>query len=357
MKWYNADYDKTIGDSENLVVQKVKESKGKQTYKFPPRPGYGTKGKPKSLWANYIKMDIGDLVLHRYYISVDQEPGVRRHIQIVKLLLQLPCMNDYRQGIITDFRSTLLSLKKLENIEIPQKIEYRAEDEVEPRKGAKKYNVTLNYTETLSISNLQSYADSTDISAIDSIKKEIVQALNILFNHYAETTNSLVTFGPGRFFPVNAPPDDNCDLGGGLKAIRGHFTSVKWMTSRFLLNLNVCRAAFYKPLLLKDLMLKYREDVQGTELKLAFFLRGHRVRINHLDSSENDHGSISRIRTICGLVTEDDGKGLKHPPEGRRFGAKSNEIKFWMDTKGGYISVYNYFKESKYPSIIVPSLA
>ncbi|KAI0122454.1 Piwi-domain-containing protein [Daldinia grandis] len=345
IKWSNVSCDDIIGSSENLVVKRVKESKGKQTYKFPPRPNYGTEGKSNSLWANYITMNIEDLVLYQYGISVDHEPGVRRNIQIVKLLLQLPCMNGYKQGIITDFRSTLLSLKELKDIGDDQEVKYRAEDEVQPRKGAKNYKVTLKLTKTLSISNLQDFAESADISAIDGIKKEIVQALNIIFNHYAETTNNLVTFGPGRVFPVNAPPKDNCDLGGGLMAIRGHFTSVRWITSRFLLNINVCRAVFYKPLLLQDLMLAYRNDVRGSALKLAFFLRGLRVRVNHLDSPNNDPGAVSRLRTICGLVTEDDGKGLEHPPEGRRFGAKSTEIKFWMDTKGGYISVYDYFKE------------
>ncbi|KAI0849501.1 Piwi-domain-containing protein [Daldinia vernicosa] len=337
-------YDKTVGDSEDLVVKKVNSSKDKQT-RFPPRPKYGTEGTSDSLWANYVKMDIGDLVLYRYDISIDQEPSVRRRIQIVKLLLQLPCMGDYKQGIITDFRSTLLSLKKLENIDDPNEVEYRAEDEVQSRKGAKKYKVALKYTKTLSISNLQDYAKSTDISAMDNIKKEIVQALNILFNHYAETTDNLVTFGSGKIFPVGTS-QENCDLGGGLEAIRGHFTSVRWMTSRFLLNVNVCRAAFYKTWTVLELMNKYRQDVSRDNVKLAFFLRGLRVRVNHLDSSKKDHGTISKIRTICGLVTENDGKDLDYPPEGRSFGATSKEISFWMDEKGGYyISVYDYFKQ------------
>ncbi|KAK6953651.1 hypothetical protein Daesc_005956 [Daldinia eschscholtzii] len=198
--WSKVTHDTELEKSENLTVENINTKK--QAQKFPSRPNYG-KGVPIMLWTNYVAMSVGNLSLHRYNVTVNPECSVRRHIQVIKLFLQSPSMVQYTRGIITDFRSILLSQKKIELPNNNCEIVYRAEDEVQPRMNAKQYNVTVTFERILSISDLQDYADSTDISTIDNIKNDIVQALNILFNHYAEPTNSLATSKSRKLFPVN----------------------------------------------------------------------------------------------------------------------------------------------------------
>ncbi|KAI1479681.1 Piwi-domain-containing protein [Daldinia eschscholtzii] len=338
--WSKPTHDTEIEKSENSTVENIKAKK--QAQNLPSRPNYG-KGVPIMLWTNYVAMSVGNLSLHRYNVTISPESSVRMHIQVIKLFLQLPSMVQYMRGIIADSRSILLSQKKIELPNDSCKIVYRAEDEVQPRMNAKHYTITVKFERILSISNLQDYADSPDISTIDNIKNDIVQALNILFSHYADTTNSLTTSGSRKTFPVSTSVG-NYDLSGGLEVMMGYFTSVRWIISRFLLNINVCRATFYKPKRLVELIKEYRE-VDGFHLKLALFLKGLRVRVDHLHKASKNDQFASIIRTTWGLPTERDGEKLEHRPEVPGFGAAPKEVKFWMESKGSYISVYDYFDE------------
>ncbi|KAI1464868.1 Piwi-domain-containing protein [Daldinia caldariorum] len=340
-QWPKATRDTKFENDEDSIVKDLNAKK--QCQKFPSRPHYG-KGASVTLWTNYVAMSVGDLELYRYNIAISPECNRRRNIQVIKLFLQsLSTVQDAR-GIITDFRSILLSLNKIELPGDSCEIVYRAEDEAQPRMGAKQYTVTLKFEKVLSVSDLTEYANSTDISTIDDIKMDIVQALNILFNHYSEITDSLATSGSKKLFPIGNSRDRR-DLGGGLEVIMGYFTSVRWITSRFLLNVNVCRATFYKPIKLNDLIREYREKVALSDLRLAFFLNGLRVQVDHLNRTSKDRHAASRIRTIRGLATTRDGQNLEHRPIVGRLGADSKEVRFWMESKGAYMSVYDYFRE------------
>ncbi|KAI1804488.1 Piwi-domain-containing protein [Daldinia bambusicola] len=340
-QWHKAICDTEFRNAEDSIVKDLNAKK--QSQKFPSRPHYG-KGASVTLWTNYVAMSVGDLKLYRYNITISPECSRQRTIRVIKLFLQSQSMAQYTQGIITDFRSILLSLKKIELPGDSCEIVYRAEDQAQPRMGARQYTVTVKFEKVLSISDLTEYAKSTDISTIDDIKMDIVQALNILFNHYSETTDGLATSGSKKLFPIGNPRD-RCNLGGGLEVMMGYFTSVRWITSRFLLNVNVCRAIFYKPIKLNDLIQEYRRDIKGSDLQLAFFLKGLRVQVDHLNKTSKDRQAASRIRTIWGLATTRDGERLEHRPQVRQLGANSEGVRFWMESAKRHVSVYEYFKE------------
>lgn len=68
--------------------------------------------------------------------------------------------------------------------------------------------------------------------------------MNIFLKHYAKSTNNLATLGTSKTFSIGS--GESVDLGHGLKAIRGFFTSVRAATNRILVNINVSHGAFYQ---------------------------------------------------------------------------------------------------------------
>src|ERR1700761_4538440 len=87
--------------------------KGRLEPRLPQRPGFGTKGKPVVLWANYFNMaSVVKQMLYRYSIEVmvvqgGRSPSGKKLKRVVQLFLDehLP---QYSQDIVTDFKATLL---------------------------------------------------------------------------------------------------------------------------------------------------------------------------------------------------------------------------------------------------------
>ncbi|KAF2969330.1 hypothetical protein GQX73_g4243 [Xylaria multiplex] len=344
---------------------------------LPPRPSYGVKGKPFVLWANYCTLQPSSkLVLYKYDVSVSPTAAGKKLAQIIRLLLQSH-LNEFRQDIVTDFRSNLVSRLKINDQKVS--VSYRAEGEDEPLERAQEYTVTLKLTEVLPVADLISYLASSALNSQYGQKAPAVQALNILINHYAKSSDQIATLGTSKSFSlVNG---EACDLDAGLKAIRGFFTSVRPATGRILLNVNVCHSVFYDEVTLDDLIYKFFQRNNNDRLRLASFLKRLRVRSTHLKERKNQSGQIIiRAKTIFNLATRDDGtnkngKGLEHPPRVRERGAGSKDVEFWLEDRGGksssapkkkggkpvssggrYISVYEYFKNTYNIHIRDPNL-
>jgi len=316
----------------------------------PLRPGYGTGGQQIKLWANYVEMHPPPtLVLHRYDIKVSEkdpkprkaktteskEPTVpgRKLVQVIRLLLDSPELAAFKRNIVTDFKSTCVSKDRFPKDDQIINIVYRAEGEDEPRLGATTYCVRLLYTKTVRAGELVDYLCSTDLAASCENKAELIQAFNIFMNHYAKSANDkLTTMGSSRTFPLNPQSSQLINLWGGLNGIRGFFASVRPATSRILVNVNVSHAAFFQPGPLGGLMEAYG---LASLPRLEKFLKGVRVRTNHLPEKRNKAGEIvPRIKTILGLATREDGKTL---PEGQRprvakYGGGPKEVEFWLNS-------------------------
>ena len=69
----------------------------------PVRPGYGTRGTPVILWANFFELITKkDVPVYRYDILVAPEEKGKKHEQLVKLFLaELKLAST---GIVTDFK-------------------------------------------------------------------------------------------------------------------------------------------------------------------------------------------------------------------------------------------------------------
>ncbi|KAI0906621.1 ribonuclease H-like domain-containing protein [Ustulina deusta] len=338
---------------------------------FPRRPSYGTKGKDLVLWANYYTLKPSpQLVLYRYTLSVTPAATGRKLEQIVRLFLQSPDLRDVQQDVVTDFKSTLIARQKIQEYAV--KLFYRDEGEDEPREHARDYTVKLELNDTLPVADLISYLTSTDWNSRYGGKLPVIQALNILVNHHAKSSNKIATPGTSKSFPlVDA---ETYDLEAGLKAIRGFFTSVRAATGRILLNVNVSHSAFYHAVPLDDLIRSFLQ--KNNQFKLASFLPRLRVRTTHLKERKNRNGEIIiRAKTIYNLATRDDGTGLDHPPRVRGSGSGAKDVEFWLDDHGEkspsapkkkrgkpvsaggrYISIYDYFKSTHNIQIREPSM-
>ncbi|KAL8825581.1 MAG: hypothetical protein Q9191_004327 [Dirinaria sp. TL-2023a] len=378
-------------------ISKLKISEGH--VEFPPRPGYGTRGTEVVLLANYFELTPRrDLQLYRYELKVTEGKKETRVAgkklkRVFELLLEMDPLRSHRSDIVTDFKAFLISRVKLssEQLELlPTEIQYRPEGEDEARKHDPKYGITVTAAGSVAVSDLINHLTSTDPEATFD-KQPILQALNIFLGHYAKKSPDHTTVGANRSFSRVPQPQDSADLGKGLRAIRGFFSSVRVATARILVNVNISHAAFYDPLPLPVAMDRFG---LVNKFKLQAFLKRVRVRLNHLPSKTNKDGSpIPRIKTIYGLANKSDGKDDEHPPRVPTFGAGPKEVQFWLSepspessaskpfasgapasgkasgkkgkskeasksssgtpsTGGGngkYISVYDYFEKSRAP--------
>lgn len=268
-----------------------------------------------------------DLVLYRYSVAIKPEAKGRKLRRIIEMMLESPGYDGLKNDIVTDFQQVLISRKKLGTDTAEVKLKYRAEDEDEPLPNADNYELHVEQTSSFSISDLLDYINSTNSTAIYADKLSMVTALNIFLGHYAKATPGITTVGSSKAYSLSG---DSWDLGSGLRALRGFFSSVRLATCRILVNVNVNHGALFDPLRLDRLMEKV--SLWNQPVKLQGFLKYVRVRTTHLPDKKNKAGvAIARFKTIAYLANTDDGHGTPHPPRVQKFGAGPKHVEFYLE--------------------------
>lgn len=276
-----------------------------------------------------------DLLLYRYNVAVQPAAAGKKLNQIIKLLLKLPQYAEFHDVIVTDFKSTLVSCKRLSPDATELAVQYRAEGEDEPRANAPNYRLRVEETGTLTVSELTDFLGSTNLNSAYTDKLSILQALNIFLGHYAKATPSIATVGSSKSFSLSET-SPKWDLGAGLSALRGFFSSVRVATCRILINVNISHGAFYDAIPLDQLIQKYGSANQFNRVKLHSFLKRVRVEVIHLPEKKNKDGiSIPRVKTVFGLASKDDGHDLDHPPRVLNFGAGPKDVEFFLNDSSG----------------------
>ncbi|POS75038.1 hypothetical protein DHEL01_v206568 [Diaporthe helianthi] len=307
---------------------------------LPARPGYGSEGQPIAVYANYVELlPRSDLTLYSYDISeVKPEVVGKKRTQVVRLMItEAPELDNYRGDMVTDFKSTLISRKKLDLVAEGNRVievTYKAEGEDSPREKAPKYKITVKYTKTLAVGDLMAFLTSTNPSTRYDSKLEMIQGLNIFLKHWAKSNNNVATIGASKTFSMTGSAE-KFDLGRGLTALRGFFTSVRAATNRILVNVNVSHGAFYNEGKLAALIEAFngRPDKSGWR-SLEKFLKRVRVRTTHLKEKKNKKGEvIHRAKTIYGLAKPTDGRGSDHPPQVQEFAGGPRQVKFWLEDR------------------------
>jgi hypothetical protein len=359
---------KGLGGMANLSV----------TAQMPPRPGHGTLGKKILVYANYFQLIAPkDLSLTRYNVEVLPEVKGKKLGRIFELLLELPVF----AGVASDLRSMIISLRQL-NIpaDFSVQIPYVAEGQDEPLAHAITYTVRLVTPLTFSISSLVNYLSAVSPGPEFLQKAEVIQVLNVLFGHYPQSHDGVVSIGQNRHFSIDRSQQNAHNiriLSGGLEALRGYFQSVRSATGGLLLNINVTHGVFFEP---TSLALLFPKLGTGNKITLQKKLKLVRIQVTHLPpkTSKKTNQTFPRVKTIFGLAHVQDGRTESHPPKVASFGAGPKDVQFWLSEappaaagakppakgkagqKGAgpsmpsnqYISVFDYFRRSKYfPSI------
>lgn len=168
----------------------------------------------------------------------------------------------------------------------------------------------------LSIDELAKYLNSKSHTDF-SVKEESIQALNIVINQHANASSDLTAVGKGKFYPVipNSNGFETLDLGGGLAALRGYYSSVRTAPGRILLNVNVASASFYKDVCLLDLMEEFMNVRQGSGapsiMALDRFIAGLLVESRYMIEKDADGKPVMnggkpkhniRVHKVFGLI-------------------------------------------------------
>ena len=297
--------------------------------------------------------------------------------RIVQLLVEENFLSS-GLDVATDYKSNIISRRKLQS-EDEYLITYRAEEEDEPAPNATKYRIQIQLTGSLSVVELINHLTSSHAGSMLASKEEMIQVLNIVMGHYPKAVATVASVTRNRHFNLNPSTQDMVSLGGGLQVIRGFFMSVRAATSRLLINVQAKHLAFYEDGPLDRIMHSFITQNGPNRLNLLKFVKKLSIDVMHITRKDKKGHRIPRIKTIQGLATRDDGRNLANPPIVPQFGAGAKEVKFFLDSsagdspskpppgksgsgkkkgkvptagphplsQGSYVSVYDFFKQSK----------
>ncbi|KAL4798294.1 ribonuclease H-like domain-containing protein [Aspergillus venezuelensis] len=303
---------------------------------YPERPGYGTQGRPVTLFANYIEMMSVGKGLFRYNIGIDNgsnpSPPPKKLEQIINLMLE-EHFSQTRRSIVTDFRSTMIS--HLQVLDEGQEsatfdIVYRGEFEDAPPQTQERFRVSCKYTGRFDPADLLNYLTSTNAAAMFNEKAEVLQALNILIGHYPKTAASIASHGANKHYAIGQDAERQ-NLGAGLEALRGYFVSVRAATARLLVNVQVKYVACYEEGPLYQTIATLKAEKKGDPQSLKKYLHKLRVRVTHIERKNKKGQVIPRIKTIHGIATPFDGRNLANPPRVRQLAAGPKDVEFFLD--------------------------
>tara|TARA_R110002003_G_scaffold25_16_gene1274 strand:- start:18964 stop:21702 length:2739 start_codon:yes stop_codon:yes gene_type:complete len=330
---------------------------------LPRRPAYGVNGKATILYTNYFELKgiSPDMVLYRYSIAFqpDNELPKPKKKRLVELLLNtspfagLPIASDWAQILVTPKKVPLGDKRasyKLEWYPVDgEPLPAQTPEDSDRVKQARRRNTHQALVEdigTVSIRDLLN--DLAQPTSNYPLKLETIQALNVIMAHGPSSERNIATAGGNKFYPFGTHPQlQIADLGGGLQALRGYFSSVRTSVNRILVNVNVATGAFYKSGPLLDVMRDYTGGPppanEFQQRKLAAFVRKLRFETNYIPETEKGgkvkKGPNGRVLTKRKVHTIADLS---------RFGQNATNVKFQQTDANGavkQVTIQTYFKQ------------
>ena len=303
--------------------------------------------------------------LFTYGIIIDDRLtfGRKRQHFMESALRQIPELRALGTGVATDYASLLVTSTKLNLNSSNHKtftLKYYdtelAEDPVTAPIG-KPFKLQISPIGPLSFSDLVRFTDpDPDTSSHSDIADTwAVRALNVVLASHPNKDSNVYRVGQNKFFRY--PDQDafsNYDLGGGLIAVRGYYSSVRFSTARTLLNLNSQCTPFYKTMNVREIVEEFQESFPGDWPALHHFLERLRVKMSYMKGP--DGTLLSRIRSIIGFshkMLRSDGTTNASGISEFNYG-DATEIRFKL--KGRYpeatVSVKEYFLSGDFPDLV-----
>jgi eukaryotic translation initiation factor 2C len=288
-------------------------AKSSLDFVLPSRPAYGTAGRAIVLHANYFELKgvKPDTTLHRYSVAFsDNDLPKPKKKRLIEMLLQTPVFA--KSKVASDWAQILVSPESLPLEE--SRPQYTLEwyprdgdppapaspDDTPKQKEVRKKNTYQLMVEKLGTVSLKDLLqDLAQPTSQYPLKLETIQALNVLMAHGPSSDANVTTAGGNKFYPFgNHPQLQIADLGSGLQALRGYFSSVRTGVNRILVNVNVATGAFYKSGPLLDVMREVSGGPPANDYqhrRLAAFFRKLRIETNYLpDKSSKGKGKTKR---------------------------------------------------------------
>lgn len=357
--------DTSITRKENANLKECHEAIRSQTSvdggDLPLRPAYGDKGRPITLLANYLQVamiDTQQLFTYEAVLDKRLHNKRQRHQFIETALKSVPELKDQGEGIATDYASLVVTATKVPLGPSETKtfgIEYYDTEFPEGCVLAegKPFQLTLSLAGTTNSADLSRYimsgpADSSETVDSFSADTKAVQTLNIVMQNHPNKELGVYQGGKNKFFcyPTDLDTFNNYDLLGGLIAVRGYYSSVRFSTSRTLLNLNAQCSPFYESINVHELIQVFQKLAPGNWQALENFLKRLRVKTSYMKGP--DGSTIQKVKTVNGLShkMEPDPISKKTLGNADLNHGNATEIKFKRTGRPleGPISIRDYFR-------------
>ncbi|KAH9994550.1 argonaute-like protein [Russula compacta] len=301
---------------------------------MPPRPDYGTKGKPIKLRTNFFPIRVPKGPLHEYDVSISPRDvsnrRVRRRIFQLAESTQDWFSNGLKGRVAHDSSAKLIAANLLPQ-PLTITLTYFEDDDVEGRikeQGKKEYTLTIKYIQPIETDGLQQYlVGHAQYRNYDILP--VISALNLILSAHPNRTQTGagVMVGKNRYFFPPVSPQSQSSLGGGLEAWRGYFSSVRPSFNQLMVNVNVCATAFYSEGNLAEAMIAFEQASFGA--RMSAFVQRIRVKTDHL-------GHQKTVKRLA------------------KFNAKQH--KFEAQELGGTVTVEEYFRRKYKITLHYPNL-
>ncbi|KAJ5086789.1 hypothetical protein NUU61_008096 [Penicillium alfredii] len=307
------------------------------------RPGYGIQGRLITLRANFFELDFRPgIIFHSYNVVVTPANPIRAQMKdLFSQILDIPELASVTYA--TDFANEIVTLADLPVVQ-GRRFEVGFENQPNP----KIFTVTLSKNGTINPELLLTQLRNDERRDTVPSEEGTVRALNILLSDYPARNTSVEVVGKARHkvFRMNPQTKQSWDLGAGIEAVRGYYSSVRLAAGRILLNLNINHGSFYSEGPLMGLVENFQNTFGRDRVLFNRYVKGLRVETSHLGPRTSRVGkSLKRIKTIAGLASPLDGRRTEHPPQVPNLGSSADHVCFWQDTTNQYISVTDYFKK------------
>ncbi|KAF2748589.1 Piwi-domain-containing protein [Sporormia fimetaria CBS 119925] len=318
-------------------------------FEFPLRNIIGvTKG---PVVTNYFELQLEKpkVVLYEYKIEADLGGRNKRMIKalITRLVNNCDVLRTNQENFATDYFDTIIAWTDLGALlRKPPNGSQPPDDAVNQWQldpplpdGNEKISLTLRFEGEVDVDTLQRYTQS-DPAVHGWNREPTLKALNIIVSKcFNEGTGGVQQLGANKFYLEDAY--ERLGSSRSLYSIRGYYYTVKAGFDKIRLNVNTATSAFYRPILVSELM----GDANGTwsNMEIEDVLRGLRVYITY------ERGDLDDTATSARLNAEDSRikmiAGLGEPLEETMEGVVTKAQTFIRDTTTE-VRVIDYLEET-----------
>lgn len=313
-----------------------------------------------------ITLKNSNQILYRYQVDIEPDAGlsrkkIHRYVEMFlahELFAKKTAASDYGKTIYTNSKLDLgptdrATFKIVLHDRYESPFPAATGNEDPGRLAARKRRertLKIQLITSYAVAELFKYVSNSSGSGAYGPKEDVRQALKIVFSRAPNLENNISSMGQNRYFPFthafgNHANVESKDLGAGLVALRGYYSSVRLGAQRVMLNLNVASAAFYEPGPLHILITKFvgQKDPSNRRVlqDLSAFIKGLKVLTKYTTETvaSGKTVNVQKVKSVFGLAATP------------QLGATSQQHKFeWEKTPGKKVSttVEQFFKQSTF---------